>query len=174
MGLKKKPVAGKRKAAVLAAASVIGGYQNERPVNDPWLNELMSAGQQFWKSRGVNLPPTSFNVAEGLGEGVAGRGDTDGSGRFIVDSRETGIELTRARSKRRSASERRKALQRLARTIFHELGHTGGIQHTSDGIMGPGADVLPYDAEVLIRKLIPRGKKQPRRRGPIRGSSTDG
>lgn len=142
-------------------------YTNRRPINDPYLNALRDSGAEFWRRRGLTVPDLSFSVADDLDEegqhlGILGRANT--SGQVTLESRATGIELRRARSKRRSTREKRKALERLAETIYHEIGHTAGMQHSADGVMGDTNTELPYDAEVLIRKLIPRRKKNGRSR----------
>lgn len=143
-------MASKKKRAVVSL------YPGQRPVNDPWVNALRDEGVKFWEHRGVKVNP-DVQVADDLGTGdpgtvINGRGSAAGGS--ILNSRNLGIELRRARSRRRGKSERRQALERVAWTLFHELGHSGGLHHTPDGIMGPESNDIPYEAKILIRKMI--------------------
>lgn len=136
----------------------MANYPGQRVVNDPWVDALRNEGIQFWGRRGVAIDPnTQVEVADNLGTGdpgtvINGRGAQ--AGKPILNSRNLGIELRRARSRRRGKSERRQALERVAWTLFHELGHVGGQHHTPDGIMGPESNDIPYEAKILIRKMI--------------------
>lgn len=149
-------MASKKKSA--GARSFMAAYPGQRPVNDPWIDALRNEGIQFWGKRGVRIDPnTGVDVADDLGipdPGMSIKGRGSKSGRPILSSRDIGIELRRARSKRRGVSERRQALERVAWTLFHELGHVGGQHHTPDGIMGPVSNDIPYEAKILIRKMI--------------------
>lgn len=156
------------KAAYNGSAPTSAQFPGQRQVHDPWLLALRDAGVGFWRKRGVSVPVgTTVDVADDLGanDGVSGalaRGwtpSTDPSGRIGLDGRTTGIELRRARSRRRPTWERREALGRLATTLFHELGHVGGLPHSEKGLMRAGqSQEVPFEALQLIRKMIPRGR----------------
>lgn len=150
-------------------------YPGQRRANDPWLAALRDVGYEFWRKRGVAVPPTlEVDVADDLEiddaapAGVLARGwfpDADPSGRIALRGYDAGVDLRRARSGRRSVGERRAALEHLATLMFHEMGHAGGVQHTPTGLMDPTADAVPWEAKQLIRRLIPKPKPKQRRHG---------
>jgi hypothetical protein len=145
-------------------------YTGQRAANDPWLNAIMDSGRDFWASRNVALPERiRLEVADDLRENdqeawmPAGRGGPDGPGEgtVILDSNMLGQALARARSRRRPTAQRRVALQEIASTLLHEMGHTGQLQHTDDdGFMSArgGSGVVPQETMRTIRRLIPRRK----------------
>lgn len=152
-----------------------GRYTNQRPVSDPWLNELAKLGRSFWASRGVNLPEnTGLYVSDDLGgpdtEGlpgkVIGRGrtqqsDPNGEAWVAMDADFVAGHLRRARNRKQATSVRRSALKELAAKMLHEQGHVGGVEHTEGdeaGMMGAfgAGDIVPQEIASEVRRLIKR------------------
>jgi hypothetical protein len=160
-------------------------YLNQRPANDPILNALKEAGIKHWAERGVYLSPdTKLEVADDLRDtdtgsygGFAGARGYVGQGRLVLDGRNAGIELRRARSKHQSTRSRRQAIERLGEIITHELGHVSGItEHSAAGLMSPqSGNNVPWTVRVKARELVPRSKvKLKRPRGtPVSSGNVD-
>jgi hypothetical protein len=135
-------------------------YPNQRPAHDPWIDALVQSAVKFWHDRNVNVSNSYTDVASNLGSGVNGRGYFN-EGRIVLNGKETGARLAVARNKKYSVAGRRRNLQELARTIFHEVGHDQLPDHTEQGLMNAwGGDDPPWDAQRLSRKLIPKKKKK--------------
>jgi hypothetical protein len=155
-------------------------FPNQRPANDPWLTAMVDEGIKFWAKRGVTVPAdTAVDVADDLATGdnlVAGARALRDQNRIVLDGRNVGLELQRARSSRRSTADRRAALGRLGQIIYHELGHVGGIaNHTETGLMSleHGAEV-PWEAKLLAHKLIPHSTRPAATPTQRRRFATDG
>lgn len=134
------------------------------------LDGLMSAAEEFWKQRGVNIPgDVALDVADGVGaddaEHAVGRGMSmarDGSNRVVMDSHALGGMLASARNGRRSVGARRRALSKLGGLLAHELGHVADLPHTAnEGVMDPGLALrsqIPWGIRLKARELIPRDR----------------
>lgn len=141
-------------------AAAAASYPKQRPANDPWLTKLMQAGEQFWRGRGVNVPDgVRLTVADSVkdtpGDDSLGRAL---DGQLYMDGNYVGRQLALARSRSYSTRDRRSALNALARVMFHELGHVGGLGHTQSGLMDHDTtrEETPFEAAHLARMLIPR------------------
>ncbi len=177
--LRKKALAGMLAGTVAHSAGydpATQRYTGQRAMNDPWLAKIMGSGQEFWASRGVQLPKQiALDVADDLrgddtvdGGLVAGRAWSEkdyGQARVALDAGMVRQTLKTARDKRRTTRDRREALQRLASTMLHEMGHAGNVEHREGedaGFMGPngGGTLVPQETARVIRRLLPRQKQK--------------
>lgn len=135
-------------------------YPGQTPANDPWIDALVQAGVEFWGRRGVTVPPdVARDAATNLDSAVGrGWGSQQGSDRrFAVLTDYADQALKDARNHVYLTRERRESLRPLMETIFHELGHVGGLPHSMGGLMdGNGVKSTPHEGMRLIRRLIPR------------------
>jgi hypothetical protein len=148
---------------------------DERPLCDPWVDQMRAAAIRFWAARGVTVPEFAIDQADDLirtegddQHGGLGRAPypDDPNGRIILNSRSVRIPLNRARSQRRPVKEKRFNFSLLATFVFHEAGHVGGLAHTAHGLMQASArcyEQIPWDARVLAKALIPDAPKRSRR-----------
>lgn len=152
-------------------------FPGQQTFNDPWVSALINDGIDFWNKRNTPMPSSiivdradDLETVSSQPQGVAGRGwaastTKDGLSRLVLKSDYINGLLTTARNESYPVKYRRRALKRLAAVVYHELGHVGGAQHSTDGkgLMGAGLDLsnpedystIPFSAAVLIRKLIP-------------------
>jgi hypothetical protein len=123
---------------------------------------LQRAAEEFWRSRNVNGPGLSVDVADDIGDESYAGSAVLGGGKAVLNSHLAGTLLANARNGKYSVRGRRRNLNRLGELISHEAGHAYGLDHTDTGLMGPSSALgnnAPADLQSLVRRLIPRNKK---------------
>jgi hypothetical protein len=134
----------------------------------PMVGKFVAMGETFWQERGVQPCPSPVVVRGSLeSEGADGAVQADDSCRiWVSDTLIRDAEREKWRSRRGGDSLR----EELCTTIFHELGHTAGLQHTPTGLMSPIGATVPGDCHVwrVRQDRKQRAAAKRKRQGAVR------
>lgn len=140
-------------ALLLILPTQAEAFPGERLANNPTLNELVALGQDFWHARGVQPCGTpTVMLAEDFGI-VGPNGETAAAIAigctiwFNSNERYSPIGYVQAHPLNRYASAE------LCATVIHELGHTAGLEHSSDprSVMAAVGGDPPWACRVWAR-----------------------
>lgn len=176
-----------------AAANAV--YAGQHPLDQPEVNELVTAGVAFHARRGVTVErpvlltaphlPAYGSAGEdspwtGMGEPRCVTFPPDqGFAEVVCRERWTYKTLSTVRNRFLPTYARRLAYVELCQVLFHELGHVGGLAlpvyrdgqwhdtHPAHGLMGHDVTV-PGDCWPMAVKRLPRTAPRHHKKGPAR------
>ena len=117
------------------------------PAGASMTGDFTRMGIEFWAARNVTACPQPTLI---LSEKPGGAEDADGAahlGGCVIELR-TRLIIRAARERWRAGYGGDSAREQLCSTVFHELGHTAGLGHTEDGLMGTHGIAVPWDCRM--------------------------
>lgn len=118
------------------------------------VRQFTGMGVQFWADRGVTMcadPEAGITPLPEMDAGVEGNGC-----RFWISST---LVRQAARERWRPHHDGDSLRAQLCATVFHELGHVAGLQHTTSGLMAPVGGPTPYVCQRWVSSRDRRARR---------------
>jgi hypothetical protein len=136
----------------------------DRSANNALVNQFVEVAEQFWAARGVAPCPTAnldVRLADDLSDGDAferadGRAVLSGCRVWFLASL-----VAKAQSGRPGNDDQ----IYLCRIVVHELGHTGGLDDSNEGVMNPAgvyAESTPFECRQWGARAVAHAGAMPR------------
>jgi hypothetical protein len=127
---------------LLPASAHAATFPGERVAANPMLNDFVAIGERFWQARGAQPCPAdrlTVYLADDLGPGVDGRATIGGCEAWFPAA---------AVAVAQSTPRMPQFARDLCSHVVHEIGHTAGLEHSSDGgMMDPNRDMAVVPSE---------------------------